>query len=100
MIDMLLRTDTEAEMAATLPWAREAGGEAGETWITATHGYSLALLGPMMVERGREEEDGSRVLPVVDGRYHANLRLRDESLAALVPAEIRVTPATPRAGWG
>jgi len=98
MIDIYLRADTEADMIAALPWAR---GEAG--WITGGDGWALDVIGPVVTSPGEYDEDGTEIVaPVVDGRFHANLRLAAPGAVPDVPDDVIVSPEpqSPTRRWG
>lgn len=96
MIDLYLRAATEAELAAALPWARDAGGE----WVCYAKGYAIDLIGAVETVAATIDGNGAVVTPAVfDDRFHANLRLIDESLADLVPEAVRITVENPVREW-
>jgi len=98
MIDLFLRADSEAALVEALPMFLQDG-----KWITDTHAYSLDIIGALY-EPAVVESDGtvSRDAVLLPG-FHANLRLNDgpdrDMLAAMVPDEIKVTPAQPMRVW-
>jgi len=101
MIDMYLRTDTEAGMARALPFARGVDENGSGVWITATHDYSLGLIGPVVTTPGTYDAEGNEIsAPVIDLRFHANLRCKPE-IAEMVPGTIVIVPApkTPAVRW-
>lgn len=95
MIDLYLRVATEAALASALPFARE-----DDEWIMASHDFALDLIGPVVTTDGTYDEDGEELTaPVLDARYHANLRCTAE-IAALVPPSITIdAPASPARVW-
>lgn len=98
MIDLYLRTDTEAAMAEAIPFARTSD-EFGDRWIEATTDFALAVVGPVVIDPGTYDEEGAEITPpVIDNRFHVNLRCT-EAIAAMVPAGIVVTPENPSVVW-
>lgn len=88
MIDLYLRADTEAGLIAACPFLR--GPD--DFWITGTADYALSIIGPVVTTPGTYDDEGEELTPpVVDARFHANLRCT-EAIAALVPPEVIVNP--------
>lgn len=95
MIDLHLRADTEADMISSLPWAYVDGA-----WATSTAAYALDLIGPLSVTPPVIDEHGNVVTPAdIDRRFHANIRLLDDSLRALIPDTVVVEALNPRRVW-
>lgn len=95
MIDIHLRADTEADLAAAVPFAHD--DEHG--WLTSGDGYALDLIGPLVTQQGTYDDDGNEISPPeVDARFHANLRC-SENVAAIVPSSVVVTPDQPKRVW-
>lgn len=102
MIDLYLRAADEAELIAALPFARGEDEEGNPLWLAAGDGWALDLIGPLVIDAGSYGEDGEEIEPpVIDGRYHANLRTTSAELAASVPEGVIVTPepGTPVRVW-
>ncbi|MHA6641354.1 hypothetical protein [Mesorhizobium sp. A623] len=92
--DLYLRADTEADLAAALPFAHQ-----NDEWITSTHDYALDLIGPVVATDGTYDENGKELTaPIIDARFHANLRCTAE-FAALVPEGIQISPDSPSRVW-
>lgn len=100
LIDLYLRTATEAAMIAALSFARGETEDGDPIWLTCGEGFAFDPIGPMVTEPGTYDEEGEEVTPpTIDSRFHANLRCSAE-VAALVPAGIQLTPDSPRRVWG
>lgn len=84
MIDLYLRADTEAALKEALAFAVSPEGD----WMPCGSGWALDPIGAL------ERAPGD-----TDARFHANLRLLDPALEALVPEAIRVSPTAPRRVW-
>lgn len=98
MIDLFLRADTEAELIAALPWARGEDEDGGEYWLTAGPGWALDVIGP--VARLREFAGAEIEPPVIDGRFHANLRLAAPGVVSVTEAVIvSPEPSSPARWW-
>ena len=96
MIDLYLRADTEAGLKSSLPWALDEEGG----WVLFTERYALDLIGPVEITPAVLDVDGNLITPAeIDARYHANLRLLDETLAEQVPEAVRITVNTPSRRW-
>lgn len=99
MIDLMLRADDEATLAAALPMLRDGG-----VWVTASHHHALDLIGPVEIAPATLDEAGGIVTPAtLDERFHLNLRLRDdcpdcEAIQATA-APFVVTPGDPARVW-
>jgi hypothetical protein len=98
MVTLYLRTETEAEMAAALPWLRGQDRDGAAAWIGSSHDYALAVIGPMGVAPVSYDAAGRPLAPpAMDARYHLNLRCASPEAAARIPAAIRIPPpATPK----
>ena len=78
MIDVWLRADTEAiaklDAAVVAPFLLSDDGD----WIESNLGWAMAIIGQVVNGPGQYEEDGTVIVaPVIDTRWHANLRLWD-----------------------
>lgn len=89
MIDALLRADTEevwtaaAISAEILEYAtaRKADGST-ETFLRPVKGNNIGVLGPVIITPGEYDEEGNElVAPVMDNRYHVNLRVAEPALS-------------------
>ncbi|MCO5129835.1 MAG: hypothetical protein M9932_04630 [Xanthobacteraceae bacterium] len=97
MISLYLRAPDHDALIEALPFlAFDDDGAVGDT-----DRYAMDLIGPVIVSDAVIGGDGETVVTpaVMDDRYHANLRLLDESLAAQVPDRLIVTPARPMREW-
>lgn len=98
MLDLYLCAATEAELKSALPsFLNEEGA-----WIISCHQWALDLIGPIITVPEVRDEQGNVMTPtVMDDRFHANLRLLNESLVHSLPAEIIVSPGprTPHRVW-
>lgn len=95
MINLYLRTDTAETLASFLPWLKnEEGG-----WLLAGDSFAFDPIGAVVTAPGEYDEEGNEITPpVIDNRFHANLRCA-EAVAAKVPESIRVYPETPYRIW-
>lgn len=99
MIDIYLRAETEADIIAALPFARDVDGDGDGFWIDATRDFALCIIGPVTVTPGVYDDDGAEITPpVIDARFHANMRCT-EAFAAKVPSAIRIDVDTPAIVW-
>ena len=99
MIDLCLRAPDEAALADACPFLRGEDADGAPCWQTAGAGYALDVIGAVTLVWGTVDEDGNEITPpVIDGRYHANLRCSD-AIAALVPAAMIATPDAPVRVW-
>lgn len=100
MVDIYLRAETEAELVAALPWAREQDGDADPHWATGGEGWALDIIGPVVIAAGSYDDDGAELAaPVIDRRCHANLRCTPE-IADSIPTGVRIAPPeTPARVW-
>ncbi len=95
-MDLYLRSASEADLKAALPWALDAGGE----WVPYTAAYALDLIGPIVTTPAVMNVGGEIATPAeVDTRFHANLRLMDETLVDRVPEDVRIEVSTPSRVW-
>lgn len=84
-------------MKASLPWLVNADGD----WIVASHQWALDPIGTIIAAPAVLDANFNTVTEAtfVLG-WHANLRLLDEGLAEIVPAEVQIpAPATPCRVW-
>jgi len=95
LVDVFLRADTPAALAAACPYlVDEEGG-----WVLGGDGFAFDPIGPVEIEPGVYDDEGGVITPpVVDTRYHANLRCTPE-IAAQVPEYIKVFPDNPIRVW-
>lgn len=96
MIDLYIRAESPETLASVCPFLQ---GE-DEYWITNGDGFAFDPIGPVVATPGAyDPETGEEISPpVVDDRFHANLRCTDE-VAALVPETVRVYPSSPSRVW-
>lgn len=83
-------------------WARGQNEDGGGYWITAGDGWALDVIGPVVTTPGQYDDEGEEIAPpVIDGRFHANLRTVSQEIADSVPAGVVVTPepGTPVRVW-
>ncbi len=95
MIDLMLRFETEAEAANLLAAYRLDGA-----WIAASHGHALDVVGPVVVVPAVADPATGKFTapPVMDERFHVNLRLLDGEVPASLEA-FTVHPAQPARVW-
>jgi len=94
-VDMYLRAESEEELKSVCPFLV---GEDGD-WLIAGEGFAFDPIGPVVLVPGIYDDEGGVITPpVVDARYHANLRCTPE-IAAQVPEHIKVYPDTPARVW-
>ena len=99
MIDIYLRTDTAEALAAACPFLRSKDEDGADIWLLAGDGFAFDPIGPVVTVPGTYDEEGNEITPpVIDNRFHANLRCTTD-IAEEVPAELRVTPGTPYRVW-
>ena len=105
-----LKAPDEDTLLSAMPFLQSAVDNEGTTQIiTNTHGYDLEIMGPGQVYEAAEpvidgEDTSELILAEVNGtlykitevsqNWHANLRLRDLSLADQVNQIYTVTPST------
>lgn len=90
MIELNLRTDTEADMLALLD---AAGLVRDGAPATSSHDHALDIIG--VLYDPPETEDGE---PVQLPGWHTNLICVPE-IAALFPDDVKVSPKLPRRVW-
>ena len=96
MIDLYLRADTAEALRDACPFLWD--GE-GEQWVLGTVDFAFDPIGPVVVVPSAYDDEGNQLSPpVIDWRFHANLRCTPD-IAALVPGLLLVTPGTPRRVW-
>lgn len=94
MIDLYLRAGNAGALASACPFLRSEG-----KWPTTGDGFALDIIGPVVTEPGTYDDEGQELTPpVMDNRFHANLRCTEE-VAALVPDTVIIRPATPSRVW-
>lgn len=99
MIDLCLRADNAGELASACPFLRGEGENGERFWITSGDGFALDVIGPIVTAPGKYDEEGrEKSPPLIDERFHANLRCTEE-VASLVPDTIRVNPEKPSRVW-
>lgn len=99
MIDLYLRAGNAGALANTCPFLRGENPDGERYWINSGEGWALDVIGPLVITPGTYDEDGNEIIsPVIDQRFHANLRCSEE-IAALVPDSILVNPASPKRVW-
>lgn len=92
MHDLYLRAHSEADLITACPFLRGTNDEGVPVWITGTADYALSIIGPVVTTPGTYDDEGQEITPpVVDARFHANLRCT-EAIAALVPPQVIVNP--------
>lgn len=92
MMDLFLKSDSEADMIEALPFART-----DDDWVVATHEYALDIIGTIYNDNAVFDADGEVITPATakDG-FHANLRCTPEIAATVDPAVILdPAPVTP-----
>ncbi len=100
--DLCLVADTEADMIAALPFARDADENGNAMWQRSGNGWALDPIGPLCTTPAVIGADMIVVTPaVIDERFHANLRLYGLGLdlQAGIPAAVIVAPVNPRRVW-
>ena len=96
MIDLHLRAVTAEALREALPWLWDAEAS---VWITGTADFAFDAIGPVTVDPGTVDDEGEVIVPpIIDGRFHGNLRCI-ETLAALVPEGLIVNPDDPVRVW-
>lgn len=98
MKDLYLRANTEADLKDALAQFINEDGE----WITATHTFAFDPIGAIETTPGVYDENNIEITaPVMDERFHANLRLIDESLESAIDTTVIISPspATPGRAW-
>ncbi|WEX10275.1 hypothetical protein [Chelativorans sp. AA-79] len=99
MIDLHLRAGNAGALASACPFLRGEDENGERIWLTSGEGFSLDIIGPVVITPGEYDEDGTEITPpVLDERFHVNLRCTDE-IAAQVPDSFKVSPSTPIRVW-
>lgn len=99
MIDLYLRTNTAEALAYLCPFLHSKDENDDSIWLLAGEGFAFDPIGPIVVVPGTYDEEGNEITPpVIDNRFHANLRCT-EGVAVKVPESIRVYPAAPFRVW-
>lgn len=95
LVDVFLRTDTSEALATTCPFLVDEEGR----WMISGDGFAFDPIGPVEIEPGVYDDKGGVITPpVVDTRFHANLRCTPE-IAVQVPEHIKVFPDNPIRVW-
>ncbi len=96
MRDVYLRAATEADLKVALPWALAPDG----SWNSGTDKWALVVIGEITAVPAVFDANMVEVSPAIkaDG-WHANLRLLDEALFALLPPDILITVTSPSTIW-
>lgn len=84
-VDAIVRADTKDDFdAAALAYGiyrQVTDEETGVTSNVPNPGVNVSVLGPVVITAGEYDEEGNVITePVLDNRYHVNLRLAGESL--------------------
>lgn len=99
MIDLCLRAGNAGALASACPFLRGEDDAGERFWIAAGEGFALDVIGHVVTTPGEYDADGVEIVPpVIDERFHANLRCTDE-IAELVPETMIVTPGNPVRVW-
>ncbi|QWW74710.1 hypothetical protein [Agrobacterium pusense] len=99
MMDLYLRAGNAGALASACPFLRGEDEEGNRFWLTTGDGFALDVIGPIVTAPGKYDEEGrEKSPPVMDERFHANLRCTEE-VAAMVPDTVRVTPEKPSRVW-
>lgn len=95
MIDLMLRFADETEAAQALAAYRQE-----DQWITASHGHALDVIGPVVIVPPVIDPATGEIItpPVMDNRFHVNLRLMDGPAPAGLDA-YTVYPTDPARVW-
>lgn len=94
MIDLHIRTNDVESLISICPFLY---GE--DNWITSGDGFAFDPIGTVIQEPGIYDEEGNQLTPpIIDERFHANLRCTKE-IADQVPESIRVIPDHPVRVW-
>ena len=98
-VDLYLRAGNAGALASACPFLRGEGEDGKTHWITGTVDFALSVIGPVVAEPGTYDDEGAELTaPVMDNRFHANLRCTPE-IAELVPDSVRVSPSSPSRVW-
>lgn len=99
MIDLYLRAGNAGALASACPFLRGENEDGDRYWITSGDGWAFDPIGPIVTSPGTYDEEGEELTPpVIDNRFHANLRCT-EAVAELVPETVRVNPEHPNRVW-
>ena len=99
MIDLYLRTSSQEHLSAACPFLHGKDENGKSIWLLAGEGFAFDPIGPIVVVPGTYDEEGNEITPpVIDNRFHANLRCTEE-ISWMIPEEIRVYPETPYRVW-
>lgn len=95
MIGLMLRFEDEAEAVAVLATYQRDGA-----WITASHSHALDVIGSVVTVPAVIDPDTGDVMapPVMDPRFHVNLRLLVDAPPAGLGLFI-VNPSHPARVW-
>ena len=92
MIDLYLRAGNAGALASACPFLRGEDEDGNRFWITSGEGWALDVIGPVVLEPGAYDDEGAELTPpVIDTRFHANLRCTEE-VAAMVPETVTISP--------
>ncbi|WP_173931398.1 hypothetical protein [Chelativorans sp. Marseille-P2723] len=99
MIDIYLRAGNAGALVSACPFLRGEDERGKRFWITAGDGFVLDVIGPVVITPGEHDDEGDEITPpVIDGRFHVNLRCTP-AVAAQVPDHFKVEPTTPYRRW-
>ena len=99
MIDIYLRAGNAGALASACPFLRGEDENGERIWLISGAGFSLDIIGPVVIAPAEYDAEGTELAPpVLDERFHVNLRCTPE-IAALVPDHFKVTPSTPFRVW-
>lgn len=98
MTDLYLRTTIEQDLRDACPFLLDDDGN----WLTDTAQFSLSVIGAIPPTYAMNE-DGTpgEMSDPGDDRFHANLRVLDDAVLALVPPQVVLTsePGAPVRQW-
>jgi hypothetical protein len=103
MIDVYIRTENEKQFKDEFTFfVFEEDGL--ENISTFGDGYVVDVIGSIVTSEGEYEIDDEGEVtvtkePVVDDRFHVNIRLEDESLYEEINQEFVVHPSSPKRVW-
>lgn len=88
MIDAIVRANTQQDFeTAALSFGiyREVvDAEANTTHLVTNPGVNVSEMGPVVITEGQYDEEGNEITaPVMDNRYHVNLRIAGEALKVI-----------------
>ena len=100
MLDLYLRAGNAGALASACPWMRGEDQDGERFWLTGGEGFALDVIGPLTIDPGEYDPETGKQLrpPVIDDRFHANLRCTAE-IAATVPETMIVHPTNPTRTW-